>query len=197
MIPERLIDLDRAVTLAINSLHSPATDQFWMLMSDSSIWFPAYLIVAVFMFRRLGTRRGLIVLLSIVLTIIFCDQVSGLIKDSVERLRPCYDALMLTDGLRSLEIRKGYFGFFSGHASNAFGFITCTWLGLRNDKTAKYRGFAAAGYLWAVLVSLSRVMVGKHFFGDILIGTVFGILTGYLFGKLATLVIRKYAKEAE
>lgn len=198
MIWERLIDLDRTITLGLNSLHSPAMDQFWMALSDKAIWFPAYLIVAVYIFRQLGRERGLIVVTSVILTVVFCDQVSNLVKLYAERLRPCYDGVMLQNGLHYPEIRKGFFGFFSGHASNAFGFITCTLLGLRNNRTQRYMGFAIGGYLWATLVAFSRVMMGKHFFGDILVGTAFGMLAGFLFSWSASWIIRKYySTEAE
>ena len=197
MIPDSLEALDRRITLVLNSLHFEAGDHFWQFFSSIEIWYPMYAAVLFVVVRRLGWKKGLTMTLAMALTVLACDQLAGLVKDTVCRMRPCYDSFMITRGLHVLEARGGYYGFFSGHASNAFGFITCTWLGLRNDRTAKYRGFAAAGYLWAVLVSLSRVMVGKHFFGDILIGTVFGILTGYLFGLGASYLIRRFATAEE
>ena len=67
---ESIIELDRAATLAINGLNSPVSDQFWALVSDTSLWFPAYAAVAVFIFWRLGWKRALIVIASLALTIV-------------------------------------------------------------------------------------------------------------------------------
>ena len=38
--------------------------------------------------------------------------------------------------------------------------------------------------IWAFLVSLSRIFLGRHFFGDILAGAAVGLLLGYLFALL-------------
>ena len=192
MIWERLIDLDRTITLGLNSLHSPAMDQFWMALSDKAIWFPAYLIVAVYIFRQLGRERGLIVVTSVILTVIFCDQVSNLVKLYAERLRPCYDGIMLQNGLHYPEIRKGFFGFFSGHASNAFGFAAGSWAGFQlNDKSRHYGLYGCFIMLWAMLVSLSRTMLAAHYLGDILVGSLFGLTLGLVLAFAAHKLIVK------
>ena len=38
--------------------------------------------------------------------------------------------------------------------------------------------------VWAALVSLSRVFLGRHFLGDILVGAAVGLLLGYLFALI-------------
>ncbi|MCQ2074783.1 MAG: hypothetical protein MJY77_06280 [Bacteroidaceae bacterium] len=48
----------------------------WMLFSNKEIWVVLYLAVLVFLFRNLGWRRAMIGLLSIVLTIVCCDQLT-------------------------------------------------------------------------------------------------------------------------
>ena len=183
---ESIIELDRAATLAINGLNSPVSDQFWALVSDTSLWFPAYAAVAVFIFWRLGWKRALIVIASLALTIVACDQITNLVKHSVGRLRPIYDAQMMERGIHWIQSRGGgLYGFFSAHAANAFGFVTCSLIGLRSDGIHKYKGYAAAGFIWAALVSISRIMLAKHFLGDILVGALAGILVGFLLGKAA------------
>ena len=39
---------------------------------------------------------------------------------------------------------------------------------------------------------MSRVFVGKHFFGDVLVGFAVGLLAGWLLAQLARLIIRRF-----
>jgi len=182
--------LDQRVTLALNALNSPPTDYIWQIFSDTKIWFALYAAVLFFLFRQLGWKKALVVTLSCVITVIACDQLANLAKASFERLRPCWDGNMVQAGLYLLEEKGGRYGFYSGHAANAMGFAMCSWMGLRNDGTKRYRGYAWFIFLWAFLVGLSRVFVGKHFLGDVLTGFAAGLLTGWLFAALARLLIR-------
>ena len=47
-------------------------------------------------------------------------------------------------------------------------------------------------WIWASLVAISRVYVGKHFLGDVLVGVLVGLAIGYLMGYLARWVIRRF-----
>ncbi|MBQ6254629.1 MAG: phosphatase PAP2 family protein [Bacteroidales bacterium] len=172
--------IDQDLTLLINSWSSPWTDGFWMMMSDKSFWIPTYIICAFFLFKRLGWKKALVVIASCGLAFALCDQFSNIVKHAVVRLRPSYSSRMLRDGLNILERRGGFYGFFSAHAANTFATAMCLIIGFRNDKTHTYNAFRFWALMWAALVSLSRVFVGKHYFGDILVGTAVGLTIGYL-----------------
>lgn len=186
---------DQEITLFINSLSTPASDQFWMFMSDKTVWIPAYVLCLCFLFRRLGWKKALIVIASAGIAFALCDQLSTLVKHAVDRLRPSYDWNMLSGGLNVLERRGGFFGFFSAHAANAFAFAMCMILGFRNDRSHNYKVFSMFALLWAALVSSSRIFVGKHYFGDVLVGTTVGLAIGYACGMLARIVIRKFVEK--
>lgn len=181
---------DQLATLEINSWHSAFTDPIWETFSNIPIWVPMYIIIVAFLIQRLGWKKGLIVVAAAALTFGFCDQSSNFIKALTERLRPCHDPFMLHNGLHILE-RGGKFSFFSAHAANAFGLATCTLIGLRTDNRLKYRGYATWMYIWATLVAISRIFVGKHFLGDVIVGICIGAMAGWAFGSLAKLVIRR------
>ena len=190
---ERLIGIDQDITLWLNGFHSPWSDQFWMFMSDVRIWFPMYGVILGMMIYRLGWKKGLVVILSCILTVVLTDQISYHIKESVDRLRPFYTSDLLERGLHWPLNRTGFFGFFSGHASNAFGFAMCSFLGFRlNDPSRKYTIYGWCIFAWAALVALSRVMMAAHFFGDIFVGTLFGMAVGLFCAALARGVIRKW-----
>lgn len=143
-----------------------------------------YGMIAGYLYHRLGIIRGIIATICIILTIVACDQTSNFIKNFIERLRPCYNLYMIENGLRILEGRANFFGFFSAHAANTFGFATASIICFKTDKKHKYAKYALFMITWAVLVSVSRIFVGKHFLGDIIIGAMVGVFYGYLCGKL-------------
>lgn len=184
--------IDKIVTLFINSLHSPFTDPIWQCFSNRWVWAPLYIVVLFFLFRRLGWKKAMIVTLSIILTIVSCDQFANLIKNSVCRFRPSHDEWMLSNGLHLLENPGGLYGFFSAHAANAFGFATASLSGfrnIRNNNTTQFKGYAWFIYIWAAFVGLSRIFAGKHFLGDVLVGTAVGLLFGLLISYSAKKII--------
>lgn len=187
---QELERLDQDLTLAINSWNCRFTDPIWEFFSDIPVWIPLYVIIVAFIIYRLGWKKGMVVIAAAALTFAFCDQFSNFIKASTERLRPLHDPYMLHNGLHILE-KGGKFGFFSAHAANAFGLATCTFAGLRSDIGIKYRGYAGFMYTWAALVSISRIFVGKHFLGDVIVGICVGVLAGYAFGSLSRYIIRR------
>ena len=134
-IIESLHRIDQDLTLLINNWSTPATDSFWMMMSDKMFWIPAYLICTYFLFLRLGWKKALIVLASAAIAFALCDQFSNIVKHAVSRLRPNYSFRMLDGGLNVLEKRGGFYGFFSAHAANAFSLAVCLVIGFRNDST--------------------------------------------------------------
>ncbi len=182
--------IDQDATLFLNGFSTPATDQVWMLMSDKTVWIPAYIICAWMLFRRLGWKKAAVVLVSVGLAFGLCDQFSNLVKNSVLRLRPSYSSRMLLGGLNVLEGRGGFYGFFSAHAANAFALAMCLIIGFRNDRTHSYNGFYKVALFWASMVAASRIFVGKHYLGDVIVGTVVGLTAGYFIGMLARYVIQ-------
>ena len=199
---EELVNWDIAATLYINSFNSPASDAFWLFMSNKWVWAPFYLTLAGLLIWKIGWKRGLIMILATILCITCIDQFCNLVKDTVCRLRPCNDPDVIDQGLHILSpAHPNYpYGFFSGHASNAIGFAVCMIFSFRyyaqehpEKKWAWHTGNIIV-VTWAILVGLSRVFVAKHFFGDVLVGFLVGILIACCICTLANLVIRKYIK---
>ena len=188
---QTLEQADKLATLEINSWSSAITDPIWQIFSNIPIWVPMYVIIVAFIIQRLGWKKGLIVVAAAALTFGFCDQSSNFIKALTERLRPCHDPYMIHNGLNILE-SGGKFSFFSAHAANAFGLATCTTIGFRIDKRLKYRGYISWMYTWATLVAVSRIFVGKHFLGDVIVGICVGTMAGWAFGTLAKMIIKRF-----
>lgn len=85
-----------------------------------------------------------------------------LLKNGLRRPRP-QEAV---PGFRSLIQASDQFSFPSGHSSGAFLLATCL--------SVVYGPVALPLFLWAVLVALSRILLGVHFPGDTLAGAMLG-----------------------
>ena len=185
---------DQRITLEINSWDSLVTDPIWQFFSNIPVWIPMYVLIVAGLIWRLGWKKGLIMTLAATATFGFCDQSSNFIKELVCRVRPLNDAYMLENGLNVLEHASSSFSFFSGHSANSFGLATSTVIGLRLDKRLKYNGYATWMYFWASMVALSRIFVGKHYLGDILVGALVGVGAGFFFASIGRKIIRSYIR---
>ena len=120
----------------------------------------------------------MILFVGIVITL--CDQTaSGLLKNIVQRLRPSNEPTLAGLVHLSKAGPGGLYGFVSSHAANVFGLATFLFFVLDNQfKPLKYWLF-----IWAILVSYSRIYNGVHYPGDIVVGAFIGIGYGYLMAK--------------
>ncbi len=189
---QEIHQFDQKVTLAINGWDSAFTDPIWQFFSNIPVWIPMYVLIVGCLIWRLGWKKGLIFVLAAAATFGFCDQFSNFIKDLVGRVRPLNDAFMLENSLNVLEKGTRSFSFFSAHSANAFGLATSTFIAFRTDTRLKYRGYAACMFTWATLVAVSRIFVGKHYLGDVIVGTLVGLAAGFCFASLAKFIIKKY-----
>lgn len=185
--------LDQAITLWLNSLHCPFTDGMWLLFSNRTVWIPLYLLGAGLMIWRCGWKKGLAMVLLTALAILCVDQFANLIKNWVARPRPCNDAFMNAMGHRLLEGRSRSYSFFSAHAANAIAFAICSAHALHpGTKRAKAKNgrdtlstvYAVIISIWAAMVGLSRVFVGKHYLGDVLVGFIAGGIIAFALTRL-------------
>ena len=186
-------NIDQLLTLKINSWHSFITDPIWQFFSDKLVWAPMYAAIIALLIWKLGWKRGLMILAAALLTFGFCDQFSNLIKHAVGRIRPLNDEFMVAQGLHILE-RGGGYSFFSAHSANSFGLACSTFFGMKRCLMAVPKWLKAYGwwmFFWAFMVAISRIFVGKHYLGDVIVGILVGSLTGYCFARLASFIIKK------
>jgi len=190
---ESLVQLDQQLTLWLN-LHNPsALNGFWHVVSSVKIWYPLYGFMAGVILWKLGWKKGLAVIATLILGIVLTDQIANLVKDGVMRLRPCRDAWMTENGVLCPDgMIGGLYGFFSGHAANSFGFAAGSWAGLQlNDRKHRYGIYGCCIMIWAAVISLSRIMLAAHYLGDILVGCLFGLALGFGLAFLAHWIIVK------
>ena len=54
---KELVDWDIAASLYINSFNSPASDAFWLFMSNKWVWAPMYLALAGLLIWKIGWKN--------------------------------------------------------------------------------------------------------------------------------------------
>ena len=176
---DALLLWDQELFLWLNGLGSEPFDAFWMTVTNKRYTIGFYAILTAVMSKRLGWKNTLCMLLTIALLITFTDQITNLFKAGFKRLRPCHE-VGLTDIMRQVKPGcGGKYGYFSGHASNSFAMATFfVVLFARHLKWLRWL------FLVAALVAYSRIYIGVHYPLDVISGTCFGILGGWLFAKL-------------
>ena len=176
---ETLEELDRSLFLLLNGLHHDSVDQIMIWLSDKFIWIPFYVLLIGLIVRKHEFKSLLLVIPALILLVVLSDQISvHLFKNGFERLRPCHDA-GLQQLIHLVGNCGGQFGFVSSHAANTFALASFL-IYVMKSKSIFY-----IMIIWAFAVSYSRIYLGVHYPGDVLVGAVVGWLIGYLVWTLA------------
>ena len=170
---EALLSFDDSITLAINQAYSASADTLMILISDKKTWIPLYLGLLLLIQKVFGWKRGLVIVLFVILNVTLTDQISVFFKETFMRLRPCHDPdlgalLHLPNGC------GGKFGFVSSHAANTIG------LAVLLSLVMKHRGITTAMAAFALVNGYSRIYLGQHYAGDVIGGYLLGALIAYL-----------------
>jgi undecaprenyl-diphosphatase len=164
--------IDQQLFLFINSLNSPFFDQVMHTLSGKLIWVPLYLAILVFLGIKYK-RKFLIIIIFIILAATLADQSSVIVKNIVQRLRPCHEPSIM--GIVHLVNGEcgGVYGFVSSHATNTFD------VALLSLSFIKKRWYSISIILWASIICYSRVYIGVHYPGDVLCGAILGSFIGW------------------
>lgn len=170
-----ILTLDEQLFILLNSLHTAWLDPIMFIITKTLVWIPLYAISIYFLIKRYKKQSWLL-LLGLVITIVATDQItSSLIKPFFARLRPSHEpSLAATIHLVNYE-HGGLYGFASSHAANTFGLAMFVWLSLRQRYPWSWLLF-----VWAALMSYSRIYLGLHYPGDILAGAVVGLCCAWV-----------------
>ena len=158
-----LVEYDKDLLLSLNGSDSLYLDRVMRVLTAAVTWVPLYISLFYVVLNNNDNFRKVIMIL--------CG--AGLcVLLMVGRWRPTHDPEIgmmvdIVDGYRG-----GRFGFFSAHASNTFSIaVFFCWL-------VRSRLLSLALILWSFTNCWTRLYLGVHFPGDILVGLLWGGLVG-------------------
>lgn len=175
-----MTNLDQSLTLWLNGSHSLFADGIAWTATQTLTWVPAMLLVVYVIIRNNNLTGIAVTLLSIALCIVLADQVASTVfKPLVARYRPSNDPFIMYAVDVVHGYRGGRYGFFSSHAANTMAAATYLTLCIR------HRALGWWLYAWALLNCWTRVYLGVHYVGDLLVGTLWGLCVGWSVYKLS------------
>lgn len=173
-MPDWINHIDSEFFLAINNgLQNGLLDLLCPFMRKQSNWYLLYAVMGYFLYERYRIKF-LWILFGAALLVLISDQLSAnLIKNMVQRLRPCNDPV-LKNQLRLLVPCGGGYSFISAHATNHFAIAFFISSFYKEVKWAK-----PVAMIWAFAIAFSQVYVGVHYPLDVICGAALGMALGY------------------
>jgi undecaprenyl-diphosphatase len=177
---------DEQIVLAVNRMHLLWLDSVMMVITQTAFWTPLFLLIIYLLFKTRPMKDAWSILAGVLIAIVISDQTTAsLMKPFFERLRPSHHPA-LSPQLHFIEGYKGgLYGFASSHAANAFALATVLTLAVG----ATLRGIRWL-FLWAALMSFTRLYLSVHYLTDLLAGACVGIVAGAA-GFLAIKYLRR------
>ena len=169
-----LESLDKQLLLEVNGSDSLYLDRVAHKLTNALAWIPFYISLFYVVLKNNDSfRKILLVLGAVGVCVLLAGMVDDMIvKPTVARWRPTHDPEIgplvdVVDGYRG-----GKYGFFSAHAANTFSIaIFFCWL-------IRCRLLSIALVIWSFTNCWTRMYLGVHFPGDILVGLIWGFIVG-------------------
>jgi len=182
---DKLLALDVRLFVYLNGLGSETFDGLWLFITRQINWTPFFLLLLYIIYKKIGGKQTLYVVLSIALLLLVTDQITNLVKFGVERLRPCNNP-DIKSYIRIVQSRSS-FSYFSGHAANSMAAAMFIYHVIK-----PYFRYAIFLFLWPLIFAYSRIYLGLHYPLDILSGYIFGMTAGFLAYKIYQFTQIKY-----
>ena len=171
---DALIGLDKQLLLTLNGSDSLFLDGLVKTLTTAETWIPLYVVLLYLVIKNNDSLKKVLLIVGCAL---LCVLVAGTLNDmfvkpSVARWRPTRDGEIgiLVDVVNGY--RGGKYGFFSSHAANTFSLAVFFSLLIRS------RLLTVALITWSLVNCWTRLYLGVHFPGDILVGLLWGGVVG-------------------
>ena len=173
-----MIELDRHIFSILNGSDSLVLDTIMLDITTWWVWIPMYLALIMLVLKNNETLLRMIFTIGMAFLCFACTEIitDVIAKPLFMRVRPCNDSTI------EANLVNGYaptgYSFFSAHAANICGIVTYLCFLFRS------RSLNIMLMIWAFLSCYSRVYLGSHFPGDVIVGAVVGVLVGLLCYRL-------------
>ena len=163
---------------------NPLFDIFMPIITNKKNW-TLPIIVLIFLLGFFSGPKGKIALTLLIISLSFTDAICAqILKPFFERIRPSHLNL---EEVNLLTSKGGKWSMPSNHAANMFSLaIVLSYF---------YKKYKPLLFLLAILISFSRVYVGVHFPGDVIVGGFIGVFISSIFlilwGKIKLNEIKK------
>lgn len=177
---ELILSWDQSLFFVMNGWDNAFLDAFVPLYRHKLFWAPLYLFVISFILFNFPKNAHWILMFTIGTIMVSDTMSSKVIKESVQRVRPCNDIAISSDVNNRIRCGGGY-SFTSSHATNhaALAFFL---IFLFKDVLRKPWKWVLA--IWALSVGIAQIYVGVHYPIDVLAGLLLGGLIGGSLGRL-------------
>jgi undecaprenyl-diphosphatase len=178
--------------LWLNDFHSPMLDVVMYWITFRFTWIPLYIYVIYYIFVKIKGQPWQN-LLFILVSVGLADRItSGFMKPYFARLRPCHDPI-INHLVHVVGNCGGQYGFVSSHATNCFA-LAVSFILILKKNNIKANFLSNFLFIWAIIVSYSRIYVGVHFPSDIIIGGFVGALLPFILLPFITFIQHKIFK---
>lgn len=181
---QALLDLDTQILRWFNGSDNLFVDQLAVVLTNGFTWLPLYLVLLYLVIKNNETMSQIMLIVGCsLLCIILADGLADFIaKPYFARWRPSNDPMLKYSIDIVDNIRGGDYGFFSAHAANTMSLTVFFCLLVRN------RIFSVFMVAWSLMNCWTRLYLGLHYPGDILVGLLWGVIAGlvayYCFYKI-------------
>lgn len=179
---EEILHLDHQLFIYLNNLGSSSWDGFWNFVTNKWSSIPLYGFIVYLLFRWIGWKSAVAVLVLVAVMITATDQLANVFKDGFQRLRPCRQEGVM-EYTRFVAVRCGLYGYFSAHAASSTALVVF----LGNIFKTRNSKIVWLLVIWGLMVSYSRIYVGVHYPSDVISGMLIGSGIGFMLYRVQKL----------
>ncbi len=163
-----LDNIDRSLLVWLHENHISILNQVMPFITDADNWILPILFLILYLGFFKG-KRGKIALCLLIISLSLNDSICAqILKPFFERVRPSH---MSIEGLNLLVSKGGKWSMPSNHASNMFSLAVIL--------SYFYGRFKVILFFLATVIAISRVYVGVHYPGDVIIGALIGYIISW------------------
>lgn len=181
------LQLDQHVLRFFNGSDNLLLDSVVMILTSGLTWVVLYLALLFVVIKNNQTMSQIMLVIgSALLCVIMADGMADfLCKPFVARWRPTNDPVIKYTIDTVNNLRETSYGFFSAHAANTMSIAVYFSLLMKSKR------LTLALIAWSLMNCWTRLYLGVHYPGDVLVGIIWGVLVGGLVYMLYVKVYRK------